>query len=418
MMRLYYFSLGLLLAFLIFWVPYAQGETWSTPSGTTTGGYNIRNYPTNDVCKIWVPANTPGSSQDTTPLNYLSAGSIFNPTATTSAIGGAFLRTSTGLLWKSSGWSHNETTYPNRVFKVDEYFVGGTTYICQFKYSDDYSAVPAHCSDNGISGDESGIDCGGSCPSSCVQSCPEDFTKMCEIGDTNCWCEKWVPADAYGNCPYQYGLNGLVTYNGSQKMCGYETSTGLAKAGISSEDVAAIYNWNSLPSGAVGSGGTFNVVSMYDASSVDNGNGTSTTIGTTSTTGTSGAGGTTSSTSQTTAIVNQATGAIVSSSTISNFHIGSQPAAPTYLVDHDATRFGDRFTAFKTELSGAPIFEFIEDIFSPSLGAGNAVAAVSLGSYGSTEIDLSEYDDVWAVLRLVLLFCGLFVAGRIVMVNK
>jgi hypothetical protein len=75
-------------------------------------------------------------------------------------------------------------------------------------YVDGYEALdlwgtpsePSYCSDNQISGDETGIDCGGSCSADCVLICPAGYSSI----DGVCVADLKNIADPLGNCPVGY----------------------------------------------------------------------------------------------------------------------------------------------------------------------------------------------------------------------
>lgn len=88
------------------------------------------------------------------------------------------------------------------------------------------------------------------------------------------------------------------------------------------------------------------------------------------------------------------------------------------IIQSGSTRFGTRFETFKTNVSNAPVYAAFDNIFSPDLSGGNSIYILDGGSLGTFEIDLSFYSAAWAIIKYALIFLAMFVAARIVLVNK
>lgn len=281
------------------------------------------------------------------------------------------------------------------------------------------SPDPSHCSDGSKSGDEYGIDCGGSCGSQCQEYCPEGTANVTYRDEPGCW-EK-INTDQYGNCPLGW-TKGDQLYSKAEDPT---ASTWCAKnhdpylAGEPQPDQVAPDPWKS---------GTFSVVtSEGPATTVDNGDGTSTTSKTTTTT-TTGADGT-SSTSTTTeeTIIDNATGNKISSGTRTEGEVPptenpgnydySLPEVGEY--DKDLGEYEGKEVVF-TENKALTESDFFQTLRNLHISTSGGTSSVDF-SYGGTTISY-DLNKPWLVdalekLGSILVFVS-YVTGFMIIVRR
>jgi len=314
MRSIFYFSLGVLLAFGLFWPAAGFAVSWTQQS-------QYQHY-SNDSCYVGSSSLTIAGAGYSKTIDLSNDGSInyylynkdqiFDPVGTTSSLActyGFWRSTDPYNWWAGANFTYNAVTYPNRVYRVVDTNPGGTGY-CKLEYSDDYVVPdPAHCSDNSISGDETGQDCGGSCTPDCVISCPDDYEGLIEIGETEISiCQRLIPTDIYGNCPAGFTKFG----SGGTIQCMDEVEPVSAAAGETTTAIQTANGWYELPQNYTP--GTFNVIGTYDYSVTDNQDGTSTVVEVSGSTQT-GANPSETTTTKTT-IINTSTGQPISSETV------------------------------------------------------------------------------------------------------
>jgi len=309
-----FFSLGILLAFLLFWPgsafalyceDYPLISTSTSSSGTYRAAVGV-NYTwsmsSNIVQNVCSTANTSPVYHSQYHTIYANPGDanvthmhlkvITGGGPETDCNDGAWGKLKSGRLMEATK-TGSCTPTPAATCSDGIQNQGETGIDCGGPCG---SCEPATCQNTVMDGDETGINCGGSCDAACEEYCPTDYELGVLIGG-GFECVKSADKDVYGNCP--------VGYTDMATFCKHTTAAILA-ATQPSEAVITSAGWYELP--ADFSPGTFNVVSMYDYSTVDNQDGTETRTETVTTTNADG----TTSTQTTSAIVNQSTGAVVS----------------------------------------------------------------------------------------------------------
>lgn len=405
MRRTLWFSVGVFVAFCLFWPGSAAAETWTTWHDYTKAHTGV-------TCGIY----SGGSRLVAEGSPVIGSGSSYNNgyrrSSGVDVIGGLF------------------TTASNTYYRATQ-----TTTICRVERSTDYSpppTEPATCQNDVKDGDEVGYDCGGSCLAECSAYCPSNEYAVYNVNGVQT-CIATRTANSFGQCPSVGGAT-ANSYDPATKECGYSQNALVAKSGLLADDPDLVsysddMNWYELPDEYTP--GTFNVVNTYDYSTVDNLDGTSTTTETKTETKTDTAGNSTTTTYVTNTTTNNTTGAVLDrDETITgevapednpaNFpSLTAFSAAPAFsTAAPDASRFADRFTTFKTALEAAPIYAPLNAILSPTLGAGVSSYAVTMGSYGDTSINLADYEGVWDMMKYAILFCSMFVAARLILANK
>nr|WP_319396464.1 hypothetical protein [uncultured Desulfobacter sp.] len=87
------------------------------------------------------------------------------------------------------------------------------------------------------------------------------------------------------------------------------------------------------------------------------------------------------------------------------------------------TKYSDRYDLFITTLKGSDLFSLPFDIFSGPSGSGASTQTVNIGKWGSSSeqtatIDYSDYDNIWDILRSVLLLVTSFACFKILVLKK
>lgn len=133
---------------------------------------------------------------------------------------------------------------------------------------------PAHCSNNSLDPEETGVDCGGACTlRPCNTYCPEGYT-LYSYGEgvTVYSCEKRTASDANMLCPSGFTLTTMT--DGSKQCVDVKPTISADEASSISEQYKDDLNWYKLPEEYTQ--GTFNIMKSVSYSSTDNGNGTTT----------------------------------------------------------------------------------------------------------------------------------------------
>lgn len=76
--------------------------------------------------------------------------------------------------------------------------------------------------------------------------------------------------------------------------------------------------------------------------------------------------------------------------------------------------FSDRFTTFQSDLAASGLFSLPATVFGSIPASTESVMSVNFGSYGISDLDLSQYSSVFAVLKSIFVICASVVAVRIV----
>ncbi|WP_321414389.1 hypothetical protein [uncultured Desulfobacter sp.] len=87
------------------------------------------------------------------------------------------------------------------------------------------------------------------------------------------------------------------------------------------------------------------------------------------------------------------------------------------------TKYSDRYDLFITTLKGSDLFSLPFGIFSGPSGSGSSIQTVNIGKWGASSeqtatIDYSDYDNIWQVLRSVLLLVTSFACFKILVLKK
>jgi len=87
------------------------------------------------------------------------------------------------------------------------------------------------------------------------------------------------------------------------------------------------------------------------------------------------------------------------------------------------TKYSDRYDLFITTVKESDLFSLPFDIFAGPSGSGSSVQTVDIGKWGSSSeqtatIDYSDYDNIWAILRSVLLLVTSFACFKILVLKK
>ncbi|EIM62134.1 hypothetical protein [Desulfobacter postgatei] len=87
------------------------------------------------------------------------------------------------------------------------------------------------------------------------------------------------------------------------------------------------------------------------------------------------------------------------------------------------TKYSGRFDSFITTLKGSDLFSLPFGIFAGPSGSGSSIQTVNIGKWGSSTdqtatIDYSDYDNIWDILRTVLLLLTSFSCFKILVLKK
>nr|WP_319491778.1 hypothetical protein [uncultured Desulfobacter sp.] len=87
------------------------------------------------------------------------------------------------------------------------------------------------------------------------------------------------------------------------------------------------------------------------------------------------------------------------------------------------TKYSDRYDLFISTVKESDLFSLPFDIFAGPSGSGSSVQTVDIGKWGSSSeqtatIDYSDYDNIWAILRSVLLLVTSFACFKILVLKK
>ncbi len=87
------------------------------------------------------------------------------------------------------------------------------------------------------------------------------------------------------------------------------------------------------------------------------------------------------------------------------------------------TKYSDRYDLFISTVKESDLFSLPFDIFAGPSGSGSSVQTVDIGKWGSSSeqtasIDYSDYDNVWGILRSVLLLVTSFACFKILVLKK
>lgn len=84
----------------------------------------------------------------------------------------------------------------------------------------------------------------------------------------------------------------------------------------------------------------------------------------------------------------------------------------------NVSEFTGRLNTLISDLRSSPLFSLPNQVLGNIPSGGTPVYTVSMGQYGSADIDLAEYDGVFAIVRAVLLVCFSFASLRIVVSHR
>ena len=87
------------------------------------------------------------------------------------------------------------------------------------------------------------------------------------------------------------------------------------------------------------------------------------------------------------------------------------------------TKYSDRSDLFISTLKESDLFSLPFNIFTGPSGSGSSIQTVNIGKWGSSSeqtatIDYSDYDNVWQILRSVLLLVTSFSCFKILVLKK
>lgn len=87
------------------------------------------------------------------------------------------------------------------------------------------------------------------------------------------------------------------------------------------------------------------------------------------------------------------------------------------------TKYSDRYDLFITTLKESDLFSLPFEIFAGPSGSGSSTQTVNIGKWGSSNeqtatIDYSDYDNIWEILRSVLLLLTSFACFKILVLKK
>ncbi|WP_020586774.1 hypothetical protein [Desulfobacter curvatus] len=87
------------------------------------------------------------------------------------------------------------------------------------------------------------------------------------------------------------------------------------------------------------------------------------------------------------------------------------------------TKYSERYDLFITTLKESDLFSLPFDIFTGPSGSGSSIQTVDIGKWGSSSeqtasIDYSDYDNIWQILRSVLLLVTSFACFKILVLKK
>lgn len=87
------------------------------------------------------------------------------------------------------------------------------------------------------------------------------------------------------------------------------------------------------------------------------------------------------------------------------------------------TKYSGRYDLFITTLKGSDLFSLPFGIFTGPSGSGASIQTVNIGKWGSSNeqmatIDYSDYDNIWDILRAVLLLLTSFSCFKILVLKK
>ncbi len=270
---------------------------------------------------------------------------------------------------------------------------------------------PAHCSNNVKDGDEIGINCGGSCSAECSHSC--DYGVYDEAQDK---CLSTTSPDKFGNCPEFAGF-----HKDSNGECTHSSDPVLADPDFNNPDPGA--DAPQLPTG-----GSFSTVTDHSSTTVDNGDGTTTTTDIDKQTGSDGRSKTTTKTT----LKDKATGKVLGSSTKvdietpkednpDNYEYGTRLDEVDNTIDSNGeiyAQFSGRFATFQATVSQSQIMKFMNSLFDFSGHDGSAVSTVDLGEWGSAQVDYSAYENILNTIGYALIMCSFLVSYRLIVANK
>ncbi|MCM2263555.1 MAG: hypothetical protein NDI73_00015 [Desulfuromonadales bacterium] len=295
---------------------------------------------------------------------------------------------------------------------------------------------PPNCSDGTKSGDETGIDCGGGCSSPCESFCPDGSNQWGVEADGRSDCAVTALPDDLGNCPANWDKTTVTACPPTGCPDGRTVGqTVCAKAVLpvdsKSSDLVPPYTGTGGWVQFHGETSSTSTTTPGTSTTVNNPDGTTTTTSSTSSTSsTSGTGGSGSVTSTTTTtIIKDSQGNTISETTEkdqtedggrvnpSNYD-WSSPTFDGTGADQQASRFATRFQQFKSRLEGAPVYVPLKGIFSPSMSNRSAVYTINAGSYGLFDVNLADYGNAWSIMKYALIFLAMFIAARIIIVNK
>jgi len=297
MNKILYFSIGVFLAFCLFWpaVGHAGNVTigshpfcWRSAAGTwsnsaATGIYQWYTSINPDGYRYAQTENSFASNY-TTGYFKLPASATYGTNAcrdyaTANSIGAAHYFT-------YSEWMAGQG-------------VPAPTYNYPVPTEPPPPPEPAHCSNTTKDGDETGVNCGGSCLASCSKYCPIGYELGLIIGG-GYECSKAIDPDQFGNCPAGWLQMGTFCKSVADPI-------DAADPQLLTEPVLTSSGWYQLP--AEYTPGTFNVVNMSSFDTVDNQDGTHTVTETKTTSGP----GSSTSTTITSNTYNTTTGQLVGS---------------------------------------------------------------------------------------------------------
>lgn len=84
----------------------------------------------------------------------------------------------------------------------------------------------------------------------------------------------------------------------------------------------------------------------------------------------------------------------------------------------NVSEFTGRLNTLISDLRSSALFSLPNQVLGNIPSGGTPIYTVSMGQYGSADIDLAEYDGVFAIVRAVLLVCFSFASLRIVVSHR
>lgn len=280
-------------------------------------------------------------------------------------------------------------------------------------------AEPPTCTNNEYDLEtEEGTDCGGSCLAFCVSKCADgdELIVVVTPGGGGDRCVKTVAPDSLGNCPQLFKL--------VSGMCEWEYEPAAVCPTCpepSAESVGTPSIYIEFPGDTSSSSSSSSSTSTV--TNPDNSTTTTTTGSSSSTTPTAS-----NSTTTTITVVKDAAGNVVSESEeteetgSTSLRTGNYDWSSPVLDSSGAVeatgRFTERFVTFKGRLESASIYAPLRSIFSPSMDNRSPVYTINAGTYGNFDINLSDYGNSWSIMKYALIFLSMFIAARIIIVNK